>query len=111
MRPQRDEPVEAGGKAVERFAGQADDEVGVDVDAGVRAEPKEILRGFCVVLAAADPSGDFLVEGLDADFELQRGGREFSDEDTQRFGKAKRERLAIGSAGRAWRGVARKNLT
>ena len=54
----------------------------------VCAEPTEILLGFRVVLAAADPSGDFLVEGLDADFELERGGREFLDEDTERFGKA-----------------------
>ena len=36
VRLERDEPVEPGGKAVERFARQADDEVGVDVDAGVR---------------------------------------------------------------------------
>ena len=53
----------------------------------MRAEPTEILLGFRVVLAAADPLGDFLVEGLDADFELQRAGREFLDEDTQRFAK------------------------
>ena len=39
LRAERDEPVEAGGKTFQRFAGQADDQIGVDVNAGfARAE-------------------------------------------------------------------------
>src|SRR5262245_5375323 len=38
-----DESVEAGGEGVEVLAGEADDQVSVDVDAGVVAEEMEVL--------------------------------------------------------------------
>ena len=79
LRAQRDEPVEAGGEALQRFAGQADDQVGVDVDAGLRrAGSAGCLSSLVVVLPAADAFGDVVVEGLDADLELQRAGRELA---------------------------------
>ena len=71
MRAKRDEAIKAGGKTVETFAGQSDDEVGVKVDTGVFAEPAKVLLGFGVVLPASDAGGDFFVECLDADFKLE----------------------------------------
>ena len=84
---QGNEPVEAGSEAVECFAGEADDEVGVDVDAGVVAEPAKVGFGFGVVLLSMDAGGDFGVERLDADFELDGTGWESLDEGTEGFRK------------------------
>ena len=66
LRTERDEPVEAGGKTFERFAGQPDDQIGVDMDAGFAAQEMEIVGELFVILPAADELTDFLVERLDA---------------------------------------------
>lgn len=65
-----EEAVEAAANGVEVFAGESEDEVGMDVGAGVFEEPADVFFGALVVLAAGDEGGDVLVEGLDADFEL-----------------------------------------
>ena len=54
LRAERDEPVEAGGKTFQRFAGQADNQIGVDVNAGFAAQKMEIVLQPFVILPAAD---------------------------------------------------------
>ena len=48
----------------------------------------EIVRQLLVILPAADERADLLVEGLDADLELQRAGRKPGDDFAQWFGQA-----------------------
>ncbi len=80
LRAEAHESIEAGGQALERFAGEADDEVGMEMGGGLGAEEAEVLRGACDVLATMDAVGDVRVEGLDTDFELQASGGEAGDE-------------------------------
>lgn len=65
-----EQAIESGAEALQRLPGQADDEVGVDVDTGVCAQEGEVLRGAHPILASADAAADLRVERLDADFEL-----------------------------------------
>ena len=80
LRAQRDEPVEAAAEALQIFARQADDEIGVDVDAGVLAEKAQVVLEANEVLSAADILRGGVVEGLDTDFELKRAGRKLGDD-------------------------------
>jgi hypothetical protein len=79
VRGEGDEAIEAGGEALEGLAWQAGDEVGVDVDGGVFAEETEVIFEALEVLAPADSVGDLVIEGLDADFELEGAWREAGD--------------------------------
>ena len=95
LRPQRDEPVEAAAEALEVFARQADDQVGVDVNAGLRAEEAQVVLELRVVLPAADELATSLVERLDADLELQRARRELRDDFAQRLGQPVGDHLEV----------------
>ena len=88
LRAERDELVEAGGKTFDGLAGQAGNQISVDVDAGFCTEEMEIVRELVVILPAFDQATHFLVEGLDADLELQRARRKFGDDFAQGFGQA-----------------------
>ena len=85
LRPERDEAVKAGGETFERFAGQSYDQVGVNMHAGFAAQEMKVVRELVVVLPAADESAHGFVEGLDADFKLQRARRKFGDGFAQGF--------------------------
>jgi hypothetical protein len=85
---QADQTIETGGKTVEGFAGQADDEVGVEVDTGLLAEEAEIILQPIEVLASGDAGADIGMEGLDADFELEGAGGEGGDFLAERFREA-----------------------
>jgi hypothetical protein len=93
--PEPDQAVEPRAEGVHVFARQTDDEVGVDVYAGLGAEPSEVLLHFGVVLPAADQVGDVLVERLHADFELKRAGRESFDDFPQRVGQSVGDHLEV----------------
>src|ERR1051325_8718178 len=80
---QGDETIEASGKALERFARKTSDEVGVYVDSGLVAQKMEVFLEALIILAAVDELADCFVESLDADLELQGGGREFRNDFTQ----------------------------
>jgi hypothetical protein len=54
VRAQGVEAVEALGKTFQRFAGQAEDQVGVQVGGAVLDQPGEVGTGLVVVLAARD---------------------------------------------------------
>jgi hypothetical protein len=43
LRPERDEPIETRAEALHVFAGQADDEIGVDMDARRAAQEVEVI--------------------------------------------------------------------
>lgn len=83
-----DQTIETGGEAFEGFAGQADDEVGVEVDAGVLAEEAEVILQPFEVLATGDAGADFGIEGLDADLELEGAGWKGGDFLAERFREA-----------------------
>ena len=88
LRTQRHEPVKARAKTFHRFAGQAHDQVRVDVNARLRAQVAEVILQPGVVLPPLDQLAGLFIERLDADLELQRAGREFRDDFTQRGGQA-----------------------
>ena len=60
LRAERDKPVKPGGKAFDGLAGQADNQIGVDVDAGFAPEEMEIVGELVVILPAFDEFADFL---------------------------------------------------
>ncbi len=62
--------------------------ISVDVDAGFAAQEIKIVREAFVILPPADERADFGVEGLDADFKLQRAGRKPGDDFAQFSGQA-----------------------
>jgi hypothetical protein len=78
-RAQPHQAVETGGETVQVFARQADDEVGMQVDVGVLAQPAQVFLGLGDVLLAADERLHLGIEGLHADFELQAARREAQD--------------------------------
>ena len=88
LRTERDESVKTGGETFQRFAGQADDQIRVDVDAGFVAQKIKIICHPLVILPATDERADFGIECLDADLKLQRSGRKFCDDFTQLGGQA-----------------------
>src|SRR5581483_10670418 len=87
--------IETPAETFKRLPGQADDEVGVDVNAGVLAEKVEIVSQPLVILAAADEFGDARIESLDADFKLKRAGRKTGDDFAQRLGQAVGDHLEM----------------
>jgi hypothetical protein len=90
-----DETVEAGGEALEGFAWEAGDEIGVDVDGGLFAEEAEVIFEALEILASADSVGDFEIEGLDADFELECAWWETDDPFPQGVGEAVGDHLEV----------------
>jgi len=87
-----------------RFRRAAGNQIGVDVDAGFCTEEMEIVGELVVILPAADERGDFGIEGLDADLELQRAGRNRAMTSRQGIPAAGRNHLEMeempGSAAR-----------
>lgn len=66
-----DQLVETFGEVFQRVAGQAKDQVGVDIGLGLLSQPQQVLTGFPVVLPAADQALYLGIKRLDADLELQ----------------------------------------
>ena len=88
LRIEGDETIESGGKIFDAFAGQANDEVGVDMNACLLAQEMEIVLEAGVILATFDERADGFVERLNANFELQRAGRKTGNHFAQRGGQA-----------------------
>lgn len=60
----------------------------MDVDSGLVAEESEVVFEFFKILSAADEFADIVIEGLDADFELQRSGGELTDQFAEGIGES-----------------------
>ena len=88
LRAKRNQPVKPGGKAFDGLAGQANNQIGVDVDAGLASKKMEIIFQPFIILPAFDGRTDFLVERLDPDLELQCARWELRDDFAQRFGQS-----------------------
>jgi hypothetical protein len=67
----------------------------VDVDTGLAPEEAQVLLNLSVVLSAADALRDFFVEGLYADFKLERAWRELADQLAQSLGQAIGDHLEV----------------
>ena len=80
MRTQSIEPVKALGKAVQRFAGQAKDQIGMHMRLALRHQPAQVVGGLGVVLLARNALLHLGVETLHAHFKLQRAGRKLHDQ-------------------------------
>src|SRR3954449_4639052 len=80
LRPECDQAVEAGGETFHIFSRKPDDQVGVDVDAGLFAEEAEVVCQPVIILPAADAVGDVGIKGLDANLELECAGRELGNQ-------------------------------
>ena len=73
----------------------------MDVNAGVIAQPGQIVGQPVVILPAADTRFHFWIQRLNAHFELQCTSREFRDDRPQRFGQAVRNHFEVNEqAGR-----------
>ena len=92
---ERKQAIEACGEGLEVFAGEAGDEVGVDVNAGLVAQEFEVVFDALRVLPAANALADFGVEALDADFELQCAGGELFDQVAQAVGETVGDHLEM----------------
>ena len=79
MRPERIEAVEAERKAFERFAGQAENQVGVHMRGRLPEQPAQIGLGQRVILPTRNALLNLDVETLHADFKLQHAGRKARD--------------------------------
>ena len=79
MRTQGHQLVEAAGEHLDRFTGQAGNQIDVQMCLGVVAQPFEVAARHIVLLSARDALLHFGVEGLDADFELQSAWRKAHD--------------------------------
>ena len=88
LRPKCEKAVEALAETVEVLTGQAGDEVGMDMDAGARPQPSEVVLHPAMVLPTGDQLLDVRVEGLDADFELERPRWKLRDEFAQGLGES-----------------------
>ena len=95
LRTQRQQAVESRRKTLQRFARQAGDQIGVDVNAGLLAQEPHVIGQPRVVLRTADVFGSPLVESLNADFKLKGAGRELHDDFTQRLGQPVRNHLEV----------------
>ena len=85
LRPKRNEPVEARAKALQVFTGQTGDEIGMNMNASLPAQKSKILFQPAQILPAADQLADLLIERLHADLKLQRAGRKFRDDRSERL--------------------------
>jgi hypothetical protein len=95
MRVQSDESVKAPAETLDGFAGQTDNEIGVDVHTGFAAEKTKVIIQLSHVLTAADEVTNLVVEGLDADFELKRGRWKLGNDLAQLFGQSIRDHLEV----------------
>ena len=85
---QPDQTIKPRRKTFERLTWQADNEIRVDVDRRLLSQPREIFLGNVVVLFATDQIGDFVIERLNADFELQHFARKLRDKIFEGLGKS-----------------------
>ena len=83
LRLEGDQPIKARGKTVQSFTGQTRNQIRMEVNAGATAQELEMIGELGVILPPADETADLLVEGLDADLELQRAGRKPGDDFAQ----------------------------
>ena len=75
-------PVKAIGKALQRLARQAKNQIGMHMRLAFAHQPAQVVSGLGVVLFARNALLHFGVEALNTDFKLQRAGRKLHD---QRF--------------------------
>ena len=80
--------IEAATKAGQIFARQTGDQIGVNVHPAVLPQKPNIGIHELIVLAPPDTLGGVFIEGLHADLELQRPGRELHHHLFELFGKA-----------------------
>ena len=71
---QPNQAVKALGEALNAFPGQTDNQVSVDMNSGLFPQKTKVFGQLLEVLPALYPVGDLFIEGLDADFELERAG-------------------------------------
>ena len=77
--PHRHQPIEATAEAWQILTGQSDDQIGVDMHAGLFAQKTQVVLQLGIVLPTADEVRDFIVERLNPHFKLQRAGGEAGD--------------------------------
>ncbi len=95
VRARSPQPVEAAAERREVLAGQADDEVRVQVHAGVLAQPLQVGEHLVVVLPPRDRLAYLRIERLHADFELQHAFGELRDRFLERVGQAVRDQFEV----------------
>ena len=79
--------IETACKAVDIFAWQAGNQVGVQMRMRMFHQPADVGGRLLVVLFAADQRLHFRVEALHSDFQLQSAGREFRKQFLQAVGQ------------------------
>ena len=79
VRAQGVQAVETFSEAGQRFTGQAEDQISVQVGVAVIDQPGQVFASFGVVLPARDGLLNLRIEGLDADFKLQHASGKRGD--------------------------------
>src|SRR5204863_6496415 len=95
LRSERDQAVEARTEAFHGLTRQPDDEVGVDMDARLRAEEMEVVGELDGVLPPADELAHLVIETLDADLELQCARWKLRNELARRRGQPVGDHLEV----------------
>ena len=95
MRAQRVQGVKTLGKTGQGLAGQAKDQVGVQVGLGLSHQPVQVSQGFGVVLAARDALLHLGIETLDANFELQHARWKLRDQGLEPVWQLVRDQLKV----------------
>ena len=95
MRSQRMQLVKALGKAGQRFAGQAKNQVGVQVGVGLIDQPGKISHGFGVVLFARNALLHIDIEALNAHLKLQHARRKLRNHGLEALRQVVRNHLKV----------------
>jgi hypothetical protein len=68
--------IKAVGEIIQCIAGQAENQVGMQMRAGMFTQPANIIAGLVVVLFATNPCLNFGIKNLNTDLKLQTLRRE-----------------------------------
>src|SRR5439155_25955689 len=95
LRPKGYQPIETRGKTLQALAGQACNQIGMDINASVSAQKVKIFFESLIILAALDQAADLLVERLNADLELERARGKCSHYLAQPLGQSVRHHFEM----------------
>src|ERR1035441_7835714 len=85
MRPERNQPVEARGKALQALTGQTGNQIRVDVNGCLGPQEAKIVFEPLVILAAMNQLSDLRIKSLDPHLELKGAGWEPHNDLAQRL--------------------------
>lgn len=95
LRPEFSESIKAAGETCQIFPRESDDQIGMNVDAGVISKEVKVIFQYCIVLLPTDQMPDVFVKGLNTDFELKNSGWKHTNQIAQRIRKTIRDHFKM----------------